>query len=101
MVDFNPIFYYSGMVWGVLLYSSGQLACTSCLHGASQRLSNERERECSDSLFLLAKLHVSLPLLAVGCRAGEVLTVVHRATNSSVRRRWTSMVEYASIQGKV
>lgn len=39
--------------------------------------------------------------LALGCSAGEVLTVVHRATNSSVRRRETSMLEYTSIQGTV
>lgn len=37
----------------------------------------------------------------LGCRAREVLIVVHGATDSSVRRRGTSMVEYASIQGKV
>lgn len=40
--------------------------------------------------------------VALGCSAGEVLTVVHRATNSSVRRRReTSTVEYTSIQGTV
>ena len=46
-------------------------------------------------------MYVNLVRLVVGCRAAEVLTVVHRATNSSVHRRETSMVEYASIQGKV
>ena len=49
----------------------------------------------------LAQEYVNLDGLMVGCGAGEMLTVVHRATNSSVRRRGTSMVEYASIQGKV
>ncbi len=72
-----------------------------CLHRVFQLLSNQRVSERPEAVFPLADKYVNLGGLMVGCGAGEVLTVVHRATNSSVRRRGTSMVEYASIQGKV
>lgn len=77
---------------------------TLCLHGAllppNKQPMNERLRETFQVFYWLMLTSISGGLM-VGCRAGEMLTVVHRATNSSVRRLGTSMVEYASIQGKV
>ncbi|KAF3851666.1 hypothetical protein F7725_013438 [Dissostichus mawsoni] len=56
-------------------------------HKLLGRLSNQRALTGNVGGLPLANDYVSLGRPMVGCRAGEVLTVVHRATNSSVRRR--------------